>query len=240
MRFPHFIALAAAIAGPSAGQAPPEPQPAPQQPAAPLATVEANRVVHPGERLAVRVPASATHLGSERFTLYGVADAEVHVFAEADAGKRLRRLWWVQFESYLPSRPELAYDYADGNRPVELGGVRTWLRSNPVPTTAPMRAGSDREHVMGILQRAGIAIPAEVMNVRLVQMLDDPAGTGKGRRELMVIYSEDLAPTGKTLADLTTDGKPNAAWAPLEAELVRRAIQSVTVERRQAGAQASF
>lgn len=181
----------------------------------------------------VRVPASATYVGSERFNLYGVADAEVHLFVEPDADRRMRRLWWVQFESYLPSKPDLSYNYADGNRPVELAGMRTWLRSNPVSTTGPTRPGSDREHVFGILKRAGIAIPAEVMNVRMVQLLDDPAGTGKGaRRELMVIYSEDLALTGKTLAELTTDGKPNEAWAPIEEALVRRATGSLSIERR--------
>lgn len=202
------------------------------EPQGPLAGVSGNSVIHPGEALGVHVTEAATHAGSERFTLYDVADAEVHVFVEADANRRMRRLWWIQFESYLPSKPELAYDYADGNRPIELGGVRTWLRSNPVPTTGPMRAGSDREHVFGILKRAGIGIPAEVMNVRLVQMLDDPQGTGKGRRELMIIYSEDLAPTGKRLSELTTDGKPNAAWAPIEEELVRRATESLRVERK--------
>ena len=199
---------------------------------APLGRVAGNSVIHSGESVTVHVPQGATHAGSERFTLYDVADAEVHVFVEADANKRMRRLWWIQFESYLPAKPELSYNYAEGNRPIELGGVRTWLRSNPVPTTGPMRAGSDREAVFRILKRAGIGIPDGVMNVRLVQILDDPQGTGKGRRELMIIYSEDLMPTGKTLAELTTDGKPNAAWAPLEQELVKRATESVRVERK--------
>lgn len=203
-----------------------------QVPAIPLAEVESNRIVHPAEAVTVSVPESARYVGSERFNLYGVADAEVHVFVEADAEGRMRRLWWVQFESYLSSRPELSYNYADGNRPIELGGTRTWMRAGPAGTTGPMRAGSDREHVFGILKRAGIAIPAEVMNVRLVQMLDDPAGTGKGRRELMIIYSEDLAMTGRALADLTTDGEPNAGWAPLEEGLIKRAVDSISVQRR--------
>lgn len=199
--------------------------------AGPAATVEAQRVVHRAEGVTIRLPAAAKHVGSERFTLYEVADAEVHVFVEEDAERRIKRVYWIQFESYLPSKPELAYDYADGNRPIELGGVRTWLRSNPVPTTGPMRAGSDREHVFGILTRAGYAIPPEVMNVRLVQLLDDPKGTGQGRRELMVIYSEDLTLSGRTLAELTTDGKPNAQWPAIEKGLIERATRAVTIER---------
>lgn len=208
-------------------------QPAAEVPSIPVAEVQANRVTHPAEGISVGIPATATYVGSERFNLYDVADAEVHVFVEADAGKRIRRLWWVQFESYLPSLPNHHYDYSD-NRRSELGGVTTWLRSGPTSASSPSRAGSDREHVFGILQRAGIAIPAEVMNVRMVQLLDDPKGTGQGaRRELMVIYSEDLALSGKTLAELTTDGKPDADWAPIEAGLVERAMESTKVERNQ-------
>ena len=201
------------------------------EPLAPVARVDAGRVVHAGEGVNIRVPASATYVGSDRFTLYGVADAEIHVFAEADAKRRLRRLYWIQFESYLPSKPELAYDYADGNRRVVLWGTPTWLRAGPVSTRGPVRAGSDRERVIALLKRAGLTIPSEVMNVRLVQLLDDPKGTGKGRRELMLIYSEDLAPSGRTLAELTADSKPGAAWQPLEQPLIDRATTALSVQR---------
>ena len=229
MRFSNFIAVAiSSLAATAAAQAPATPA----LPAAPAAKVEANRVIHPGERITVSVPAAATYAGSERFTLYDVADAEVHVFVEADAAGRMRRLWWVQFEAYLPSMPQHHYDYSD-NRRSELGGVTTWMSSRPLRADAPMRAGSDREHVIGILKRAGISIPAEIMNVRMVQLLDDPQGTGKGaRRELMVIYSEDLSLTGKTLAELTTDGTPNEGWAPIEKELIGRATTSTRIERQ--------
>jgi hypothetical protein len=201
-------------------------------PSTPLAEVQGSSITHPAERITVRVPASASYVGSERFNLYGVADAEVHVFAETDGERQLKRLWWVQFESYLPSPMNHRYNYADDNRPIEIGGVRTWLRSGPVSTAAPTRAGSDREHVIAILKRAGVSIPSEVMNVRLVQLLDDPDGTGRGTRELMIIYSEDLAQTGKTLGELSVDGKPNDLWPPIEDALISRATGSVSIERR--------
>jgi len=198
----------------------------------PAAKVTKNLVVHAGEGITVRVPASARYVGSERFALYGVADAEIHVFAETDENKRLQKLYWIQFESYLPSNTH-SYNYADGNKRMMLWDTPTWVRSGPVPTNGPTRAGSDREHVLGILNRAGIAIPPEAMNVRMVQLLDDPAGTGKGaRRELMVIYSEDLARSGKTLAQLAVDGKPGPDWAPIEQGLIDRASKAVTIERR--------
>ncbi|HEY7005225.1 MAG TPA: hypothetical protein VH392_01960 [Sphingomicrobium sp.] len=188
-------------------------------------------VVHPGEHVTVRVPKSATYIGSDRFDLYGVADAEVHVFAEAGPKKHLKKLYWIQFESYLPSKPDLTHDYTD-NRRANYWGTTTWVRAGPAPTSGPSRPGSDREHVQAILERAGYTIPPEVMNVRLVQLLDDPQGTGHGRRELMLIYSEDLSPSGKTLKELSTDGKPNASWAPLEPGLIKRATTQFSVQRK--------
>ncbi len=50
----------------------------------------------------VTFPATAQYVGSDRWDLYGIADAELHVFVEADAQKRVQRLYWVQFEGYLP------------------------------------------------------------------------------------------------------------------------------------------
>ena len=202
-------------------------------PATPAAIVSGHMVSHPLDKVVVHVPAAASYAGAERFNLYGVADAEIHVFVEADADRKVRRLYWIQFESYLPSRPDARYDYGESDRRAELGAITTWLRATPAPTSATPRAGGDTESVRRILDRAGISVPEEVMSVRMVQLIDDPKGTGYGRRELMIIYSEDLAPTGKTLADLAADGKLNqAAWMPLEQQLIERATQAVRIERQ--------
>lgn len=221
-----LLPVAAAVSG--ADQAPAQPV----VPTVPAAIVSGNTVTHPQEKVAVSVPPTATYAGAERFNLYGVADAEIHVFVEADAARRMQRLYWVQFESYLPNPMNHSYNYAEGNTRFTLWGTPTWLTWGPRPANAPARAGSDRESVMRILAKAGYSIPPEVMNVRMVQLLDDPEGTGRGRRELMIIYSEDLAPTGKSMAELVVDGKLNeSAWKPLEKPLIDRATTSVRVER---------
>ena len=64
----------------------------------------------------------------------------------------------------------------------------------------------------------------------MVQILDDPKGTGHGRRELMFIYAEDLAKSGKTLAEWQK--APDAAWAPVGKPLVQRAVTAFEVMRR--------
>jgi hypothetical protein len=75
-------------------------------------------------------------------------------------------------------------------------------------------------------------MPPGMMSVRLVRLLDDPAGTGYGRRELMMIYGEDLASAGLGYEDVTTDGQPNERWTALEGPLVSRAENAFDVVER--------
>ena len=69
----------------------------------------------------ITVPKSAQYDGAERFVLYGVADCEIEVFVEADSAKNVTRLYWIQFEGYLPSKPDLHHEY-DSPRHAKLGG----------------------------------------------------------------------------------------------------------------------
>ncbi|HEX5706147.1 MAG TPA: hypothetical protein VFX96_02555, partial [Pyrinomonadaceae bacterium] len=59
------------------------------------------------------------YVGSQDFILYGVARAEQHFFVEADESGRVRRLYWVQFEGYLPDNTH-TYDY-ESAKTVRLG-----------------------------------------------------------------------------------------------------------------------
>jgi len=198
----------------------------------PQAVVQGHTVTHKASGLTIRVPKSATYVGAERFDLYGVADAEIQVFAEADRNKRVTRLYWIQFESYWPSHPNNHYDYTGDRRETHWGNT-VWVNSGPGSTTTPPRPGGDRAHVQAMLEKAGYKAPPEMMNVRMIQLLDDPKGTGHGRRELMFIYAEDLAPTGKTIADLTdAKGNTNAAWDPIGKALVKRATTACQETRK--------
>jgi hypothetical protein len=201
-----------------------------QVPETPAAQVEANIVSHPGERLTVRVPRGATYVGGERFTLYDVADAEIHVFVEADAAKRIRRFYWVQFESYLPSRPDARYNYGESDRRMDLWGEAAWVRPSVADSARQVRAGSDTEHFRAILTRAGYTAPPHLLAVRMVRLLDDPQGTGQGRRELMLIYAEAMGLSGTTASEVLTGGRPNMRFAELEAPLIERAAAAFTVE----------
>src|SRR5438132_5170416 len=93
----------------------------------------------------IELPKSVQYVGADRWVLYGIADCELHAFVEADGEKNVKRLYWVQFESYVPTRPELKHTY-DSLRITKLGGmdfyVDTWVR----PTNAATQPGSDLEH----------------------------------------------------------------------------------------------
>src|SRR5215471_20230608 len=80
----------------------------------------------------IHLPESAKYVGADRWILYDLADCELHAFVEADDAKGVQRLYWIQFEGYLPSRPDLAHTY-DSPRHTRIGGydffVDTWPRA---------------------------------------------------------------------------------------------------------------
>lgn len=202
--------------------------------ALPLAgRVERNAVTYPAEpHLRVTVPAAAKYVGADRFILKELSDCEMHIFVEADADRRVRRFYWVHFESNLPSRPEERMHYVDTDRRSTLWGTTVWISTEPARTSLTPRPASDAEHFRNIVRNAGYTMPPGMATVRLVRLLDDPKGTGYGRRELMMLFGEDLTSSGLAFEDVTTNGKPNTRWAALEKPLLERAVKAFEVVER--------
>jgi hypothetical protein len=188
--------------------------------------VEGNTITSDRDpRVTVILPEAVAYVGADRWPLYDIADCELHVFVEADAKKKVQRLYWVQFEGYLPTKPEMSYQY-DSPDHTTIGAwdfyVDTWVRANDAST----RAGSDREHVQALIRAKRYKMPAGMMYVRLVHLLDQ-----QRRRELMIIYGEDLAPTGFTAADLDKGGNANSRWPEIAKGLVERAQQMIVLKQ---------
>ena len=197
----------------------------PEQSSAPERKATRSTIVSahdPGVR--IQLPESAQYVGADRWVLYDVADCELHAFVEADPQKNVQRLYWVQFEGYLTAKPDLHHTY-DSPRHATIGGldfyVDTWVR----PDNAQTEKGSDREHIEALLRQKGYRMPAGMMYVRLVHLLDQ-----QKRKELMIIYGEDLASTGFTAADLSEGGKAFAQWPNIDKNLVERAKQKIAVQ----------
>lgn len=163
-------------------------------------------------------------MGADRWVLYGIADCELHLFVEADGDQKIERLFWIQFEQYLPTKLDLHHHY-ESQRRTRIGGmeflVDTWMKSPNDNVTS----GSDEEHVLNLLKARKYKLPADMISVRLVHLLDDAT-----RKELMIIYSENAERTGFQTADLRKRGKALDQWPDIESGLIARATASVRIQ----------
>jgi len=176
-------------------------------------------------KVQIRLPNPVQYVGADRWVLYDIADCELHAFVEADKQKNVQRLYWVQFEGYIPSKPDLKHEYNSPRR-AKIGGmdfyVDTWVRSND----AKMTPGSDREHIEALVRGKGYQMPAGMMYVRLVHLLDE-----QKRKELMIIYGEDLTPNGFAADELSKGGRAYDRWPAIENALVETAVKKIAIER---------
>jgi hypothetical protein len=193
---------------------------------APERNVEGNVITSKRDpAVRIRLPKSVRYVGADRWVLYGIADCELHAFIDVDDQKNVRRLYWVQFEGYLPTKPDLRHMY-DSPRHTNIGGmdfyVDTWIKAND----EEVQAGSDREHIEALIRARGYKMPTAMMYVRLVHLLDE-----QKRKELMIIYGEDLAGTGFPAADLRKSGKAHDRWPAIEKGLLERAREKIAIEK---------
>src|SRR6266404_4035076 len=193
--------------------------------AGPERTVENNAIISEREpKVRIELPNSVHYVGADRWVLYGIADCELHAFVETDNQQNVQRLYWVQFEGYLPTRPELHHEY-DSPRRATIGGLDFYVDTWAAARDDKVKTGSDTEHIQSLIRAKGYKMPAGMMYVRLVHLLDE-----QKRKELMIIYGEDLAPTGLTAADLKKGGKAYDQWPAIEKSLVERAEKKITIE----------
>jgi hypothetical protein len=186
--------------------------------------VKSNTIISQNDpRAQIHLPAPARYVGADRWELYGIADCELHAFVEADRRKNVQSLYWVQFEGYLPTKPDMKHQY-DSPIHTTIGGMDFYVDTWPRSSNEQMKAGSDREHIEALVSAKGYKMPAGMMYVRLVHLLDD-----QKRKELMIIYGEDLSSTGYSATDLQDGGKAHDQWPTLEKGLLERAKEKITI-----------
>jgi hypothetical protein len=177
----------------------------------------------------IKLTNSVHYVGSDHLVFtkpeLGAFDA-AELFAFVDAGKdgHIRKYIWVQFEGYLPGHPDLHFTY-DSPKHVIIDGL-DFYEDIGVASLKPLKPGTDTRHFYSLLAAHGYK-RGDLMWVRLVH-LPDPA---KKRKELMIIYAEDLAPTGYTAQQLDEGGPDHSKWAAMAAALSRRAIRSIQITR---------
>lgn len=165
------------------------------------------------------------YIGMTNFILYDVARAEQHFFVDADADKRIRRMYWIQFEGYLPDNTH-RYNY-QSKTTVNLGGLDFFADSYARKIGVGGRPDSDGARAQKFLAEQGYQLASDqVLMQRLVHLTD-----ATKRNELMMIYMEDLSSRNLTAADLAPNGKAAAQWEEIAKALLQRATQGVKVTR---------
>ena len=166
------------------------------------------------------------YAGTQSFVLYDVANAEQHFFVDADTDGLIRRMYWIQFEGYLPNNAH-SYDYKV-RKTVNIGGLDFIADAYARNIKAnPGRADSDGSRARAFLASKGFKLGSdEVMSQRLVHLIDEAK-----RNELMIIYLEDLTPMKLTAADLAPGGKAASEWDKVSAGLLERATKNMKLSR---------
>lgn len=165
------------------------------------------------------------YAGSHSFILYEVAHAEQHFFVDADKEGRIKRMYWVQFEGYLPSNTH-AYRYK-ANKTANIGGLE--FIADAYARNIKGNAGrpdSDGARARAFLESKGYRMASdEILSQRLVHLVDEAK-----RNELMVIYMEDLSGMGLTAADLAEGGRAAAKWNEISNGLLDRAVKGMKIQ----------
>jgi hypothetical protein len=161
------------------------------------------------------------YAGGERFELYGIADAEIHVFVDADEQKHVRRMYWVQFEGFLPNNSH-TYNYKS-KKTVKFGPFEFLADTRPFGT--PDNPDSDGGHVKRLLDTKGLEWPRNAVRVRLIHLPNPDR-----RNELMIIYVEDGKVAQVPPEDLV-HFESNQRWPKIEEQLLGHAQRLMTARK---------
>lgn len=146
------------------------------------------------------------HVGGQKFILYGVADTEQHFFVETTADDKLKSVYWVQYEAYLPSK-SYTYDYDDSPLRVTLNNIEFYTDTDvgEFDPNKKRRRGTDGAMARQFLASKGYVFPNDFAYARLVYLTDESR-----QKELMIIFIDDLSSRGLTAAELK-EGAANAS-----------------------------
>jgi hypothetical protein len=177
----------------------------------------------------VRFPRQAKRVGQANWILFNAANAQIHVFVEANRKREIQRMYMVQFESLLDSNKD--YSYPIPNQPVvKLGQKDFFIRANAGKRTDPVQPGSEFEQVVRMLGEKGYTLPPETGSVRLLHYPNQAR-----RSEVIILYWEDLRAfpdlydgNFESLIDRSARAY-SAKWTPLGEALKKRALERIQV-----------
>jgi hypothetical protein len=191
----------------------------------PIRTVKAQILISPHlPAIRLEFDKEFRYVGGHTFVLYDVAQAEQHFFIEADRDKLIKRLYWIQFEGYLPGNDH-KYNYKV-SKTIKLGGLEFIADAYARNIKAnPGRPDSDGNRARAFLKSKGYRLASdEILSQRLVHLTDETK-----RNELMIIYLEDLSRLELTASDVAPGGRAAAQWEEIASALLTRATKGLKV-----------
>jgi len=173
----------------------------------------------------LRFDPSYQYVGGQKFVLYGVANAEQHFFVEASPDKRIRSLYWVQFEEYLPEN-SYRYDYSESPERMKINDLDFYLDTEAYHSDPRKRKkGSDGSLARQFVQSKGFIYPDDFFYARMVHLTD-----ASRRKELMIIFIEDLSPAGFHAADLMKGGTAADRWPEIKSRYLEKIRATLSVQ----------
>jgi hypothetical protein len=134
------------------------------------------------------------YIGSQSFILYGRAQVEQHFFVNADKQQRIKRMYMLQFEGYLPNI-NATYDYPV-TKTVNLGGQQYIVNAEGipnVPAALKQNPQSDVARAATFLESKGYRIGESIMFQRFVRLVDEAK-----RNEFILLYVEEAGAGGSS------------------------------------------
>ncbi len=165
------------------------------------------------------------YIGGQKFVLYGVADTEQHFFVETNYDGKLKSVYRVQYEAYLPDKP-YAYDYEDSPLRLSLGEYE-FFTDTAVFYNDPdrkRRRGTDGAMVRQFLASKGYGYPEQVLYARLVYLTDESK-----QKELMIIFMDDLSDYGYAAAELEEGGGKADQYGDVEKAHLERIRNTLSI-----------
>jgi hypothetical protein len=145
----------------------------------------------------VKFEKAFTYVGMQSFILYGRAQVEQYFFVAADSRRLIKRMYMIQFESYLPSISG-AYNYA-ATKTIDLAGQTYIADFEVVPNVSAaikQDPQSDVTRAASFLEGKGYRIGKGIAFQRFVRLVDETK-----RSEFILLYVEDLIGAGFDAAD---------------------------------------
>jgi hypothetical protein len=135
----------------------------------------------------VRFEKRFKYIGSQKFILYDRAQVEQVFFVDADNQQRIKRMYMMQFEGYLPNI-NATYNYPV-TKTISLGGQTYIVDAESIPNvSAALKQDpqSDVAHAASFLKSKGYRVSDSIMFQRFVRLVDDAK-----RNEFILLYVED-------------------------------------------------